>query len=1018
MSRALPFADVARLAESSDNVAIAIRRLEAGTRVLRDGHELTLGGVVIEGHRFALAPIRAEEPLLSWGLPFGLALCDIAPGDYVCNEKCLAELRRRSIDFPLPDTPNFKDHRITFALDEAAFRPGVQVPPADEPRTFDGYLRDGGRGVGTRNYVVVLGTSSRTGGFARALAGRFTGVRTQFPNLDGVAAVAHTEGGGPVRPNNLDLTLRTLAGFMVHPNVAAVLAVDLGSEPVTNALLREFLRQGGYPLDAVPHHFLTAQGGFETALREGERIVRGWLPAAAACARAPQPVAQLRLALQCGGSDAFSGVSGNPLSGWVAKEIIRHGGAANLAETSELIGAEPYVLANVRDLATARKFLRQCDRFQEWAGWHGHSAEGNPSGGNLYRGLYNIVIKSIGAARKKDPAVRLDHCLDYAEPMREPGFHFMDSPGNDLESIAGQVASGCNVIHFITGNGSITNFPFVPTVKVVTTTGRYELLRKEMDVNAGRYLDGMPLDGLGRETFEHTLRIVSGERSVGERAGHSQVQLWRDWAQTDATQLPAITQRPQPTGEPLKLNRADNTTHSDTQSPLTRPSDTLSPHPMRGEGRGEGCSREGRVPPSRPFAAQRANVGLIVPTSLCAGQIALMIATRLNAGLRVIETEQPCESALASSSPPSPSPQSSPQGRGSDIVRRSPSETALNESSTAPEFLPLPQGEGWGEGEGTKQISHPVSHIEQRQSVSLPMRFVALPHTEGCGNSRGESEALYLRTMTSYLRHPLVARALLLEHGCEKTHNDEMRAFMADHGLDSSRCGFASIQLAGGIEAVTKKVMEWFQGAATGVPPIPEKAAPMRLGIAMEGDLFASVAEALARLAEAILAQGGTVVLPVSADSAIRSPQSAIKQSLLTSAATRICKSLGAPAEAPPTLAYGQFVEKPGFHLMETPTAHLVETITGLGATGVDLIIAHVGSALAQGHPLVPVLQIAAVPLPDIDAYLDPTRPPQSLADELAELVARTVAGEHQPRAWRLGNVDFQVTRGLVGVSL
>lgn len=177
------------------------------------------------------------------------------------------------------------------------------------------------------------------------------------------------------------------------------------------------------------------------------------------------------------------------------------------------------MLQNVRDLATAQRFLAQIERFKERVGWHGHTAEGNPSGGNNYRGLYNIALKSLGAATKKHPDVRLDHVIEYGEPMVNPGYCFMDSPGNDLESIAGQVASGSSMIYFVTGNGSITNFPFVPTIKIVTTTGRYQLLSKDMDVNAGAYLDGTPMDEVGADTFELTLRVASGERSVGERAG-------------------------------------------------------------------------------------------------------------------------------------------------------------------------------------------------------------------------------------------------------------------------------------------------------------------------------------------------------------------------------------------------------------------------------------------------------------------------------------------------------------------
>ena len=133
--------------------------------------------------------------------------------------------------------------------------------------------------------------------------------------------------------------------------------------------------------------------------------MRGLLPLAATARRTDEPLSELKIALQCGGSDAFSGVSANPLIGWVARELTAHGGAAVLAETDELIGAESYVLENVRDLDTARRFLAAIERFKELVGFHGHTAEGNPSGGNNYRGLYNISIKSIGAAAKRDPGV-------------------------------------------------------------------------------------------------------------------------------------------------------------------------------------------------------------------------------------------------------------------------------------------------------------------------------------------------------------------------------------------------------------------------------------------------------------------------------------------------------------------------------------------------------------------------------------------------------------------------------------
>jgi D-galactarate dehydratase / Altronate hydrolase, C terminus len=184
--------------------------------------------------------------------------------------------------------------------------------------------------------------------------------------------------------------------------------------------------------------------------------------------------------------------------------------------------------------------------------------------------------------------------------MERPSYYFMDSPGNDLESIAGQVASGCNMIFFVTGNGSITNFPFVPTIKIVTTTGRYTMLSREMDVNAGVYLDGVPMDELGRHMLDLTTDAASGQLIAGERAAHSQVPIWRNWMQTDTSKLERLQQWPVPSGRPLV--------------------------------------EAGRQPhPDRTFNAIRTacgyasdQIGLIMPTSLCAGQIAKRIADYLN----------------------------------------------------------------------------------------------------------------------------------------------------------------------------------------------------------------------------------------------------------------------------------------------------------------------------------------------------------------------------------------------------
>ena len=872
-------------------MAIALRLLEAGQTITGHHAPLTLSHTTLEGHRFAVQPIPAGQPLISWGLPFGRALTDIVPGDYICNRLMLDALHVREVPFPLPHIPNFQDYQQPFHLDTDGFRAGSQVALHASPGTFMGFDRGSTRGAGTRNFIAVLGTSSRTAAFARALAKRFRDLPAEFGSIDGVIPIAHTEGGGPSQPNNLELVLRTLAGFMTHPNLGAVLAVDLGTEPVSNQLLQTYLADHNYSLGDLPHHFLSLRRDYSSDLQAGEKIIRSWLETVNRSQRTPQPLAKLKIALQCGGSDAFSGVSGNPLAGWIARELIRHGGSANLAETSELIGAESYVLRSVRDLPTVRKFLSQVDYFQEWAGWHGHSAEGNPSGGNLYRGLYNIVIKSIGAARKKDPDVRLDYAIDYSEPMRSPGFYFMDSPGNDLESIAGQVAAGCNLILFITGNGSVTNFPFVPTIKIVTTTQRYELLKREMDINAGRYLDGTPIDELGAEGFALTCAVASGQLSVGETAGHSQVQLWRDWRQTDPGNLPELSRGPRPSGEPLCFS---------TEESAADPAPTFRAF-------------------STPRGPATDQIALILPTSLCSGQIAQMIAQQINRQLPVGVT-----------------------------------------------------------------------------------RCVALPHTEGCGVSRGESEKLYLRTLAGYACHPIVRRALLLEHGCEKTHNDEIRLYLQQQNADTSHFGWASIQLDGGIDAVSVKVIDWFNQTLAG-DPLPQTAAAtlgkLHLGLLSELIPPDEFTNACVRLTRSILTLGGSVVLP--STSPLASP---------------LLDFLRSPSPTQPTLQFGEGVSRPGLHLMHTPTDQPSEILVGLGATGASLMLAYVSGFPWSAHPMIPLLQVGpSSHAVDLDLVWPP---PEDPLQSLLNLMVKTAERTYIPKLMAQGNVDFQVTRGLVGVSL
>ena len=905
MSLPLRLDHVGRLPSPEDNVAIAIRQLEPGTVIELDGDVRTLAHTVLEGHRFAVRPIAPGEPLLSWGMPFGHALTPITAGDYVCNESILEALAVRRLGITLPTTSNFQDHLVPFELNEATFKPAPPVEMAKDSRTFAGYRRPGRRGVGTRNTIVVLGTTSRTASFARQLAARLQTLARLFPQLDGVVAIAHTEGGGPAEPNNSAEVLRALAGFIVHPNVGAVLAVDYGTEPISNARLREFMVQDGYPLNDVLHDFLSIRSGLSAALGEGEAILRRWLPVVAAQSRTPEPLSELRVALQCGGSDAFSGVSGNPLAGAVVHDLVRHGGIGVLCETDEVAGAEAYMIKNVRDLATARALLEKIERFRTRLSWHGVTPESNPSGGNKLRGLYNITLKSLGAVHKKDPRTRVDHVIDYAEPLRSPGFYFMNSPGNDLEGIAGQVGAGCNLILFVTGNGSITNFPFVPTLKVTTTTRRHQLLIHEMDINAGRYLDGESMEKLTAESLELLISTASGQKSRGEHAGHSQVSLWRNWQQTDDTHVVEIRNRRLPDGEPLQLcaEVKNDCSFSAVFQPSLYATD------------------------DHRHATER--VGLVLPTSMCSAQIARLATDRMNAG---------------------------------------------------------------------------------GNACSLGFdRFVTLTHTEGCGFGGEMTYQLLQRTYRGYATHPNVAAALLLEHGCEKIPNDAMRRQFESAGLPLERFGWASVQLDGGIEKSLEKITAWFERAGSVLPSAERHSASLRglnVGLLSASPVAQIGADVFARVARAILAEGGTVLVPES-------------DPLL---ASREFRDLILGATTPrSTLAYGQPCAKAGLHIVATETDHWVENLAGLGGCGAHIFLGLVSDSPQQGHPMLPLLQVAAPralmagAVQDVDIELS-----DDVVADVATLLRRLCAiasGEFPTRASSGGFVDFQLSRGLLGVS-
>ncbi|GAA2093983.1 UxaA family hydrolase [Brevibacterium salitolerans] len=992
-----------------DNVAIVPERLEAGQRLDIEGAPVVLRHAVLQGHRICVRPVRAGEPLLSWGLPFGTALADLAPGDYVCNEKMREVLLQRNPqDFPQESPPvvNFSD-RDTVAERTLPQAPvfGHNAPAHTGERTFPGYRRGPSRGWGTRNHLAVIGTTSRSRAAVLAAADELARRHPATEGFDGVVPVVHTEGGGDDAPLNAPLLVRTLAGFAVNPNVGAAIVVGDPEAAVSN---RDVLAALG-ELPHSPHEYTVR---FCLAADASEEAVAGIVAAAESvvervksCVREPAPLSALKVGMQCGGSDAFSGVSANQVLGRAMHTLIDHGGAVGLAETDELIGSEVFTLARVADASVTDRFLEIQQRFKDYAQAHGHTAEGNVSGGNIYRGLYNITLKSLGAARKKDPRTAIDHVIDYAEPMDRPGFYFMDSPGNDLESVAGQVASGANLIIFTTGNGSITNFPFVPTLKVVTTTARFRHLESDMDFNAGRILDGHSMDAEGQELFELAVATAGGQPAKGEASRQSQTQIWRSWhfrSTADGTAGAAGRDRSSFTGEPLLPlggSGADARTGAGEVPEASSGAAPTAPAGAAAELAGVAAAPEIVVAGNR--------FDLVLPTSLCSGQVAEQIAARVTG-------EQAGASGDAVGSP--------------------------------------------GAGAGASGDAAGSSRGQAGVSGALPV--VALSHTEGCGVSSGSAEEIFRDTLLGYATHPLTAHAVFLEHGCEKTHNDFFRDSLAARGVDAGDFDWASIQAEGGIARVTEHVVSALAGAqaartgraaGTGAPAKEEAHSAARVrgaegeaasalaaegapnteggpaplvGISTSARNAASTAPLVAALVRRLLA-GGTGVLLAASDPVLE------QESFLL--------PLGLGPHPEPTLPHAAQVRIPGLHLMDDSSSDWLETATGLGASGASVLVVFADLHPRQPHRFLPTVQVGtAGRAQGMDLVLDlpredgaegepdsggvaaggTGRASDAALEAILTAVAQAAAGAFVQATRPRANVGFQVSRGRFGVSL
>jgi len=481
---------------AADNVVVAVSDLAVGT----EAGALTVRTAVPCGHKVAIASIAVGGPIRKYNQIIGFATETIPPGSHVHTHNTEFRVFERDYAFGVDAVP-------------------TTMLPESERATFQGIVRSDGR-VATRNYIGIITSVNCSATAANLIADAFRhgGALDDYPNVDGVVAVVHGMGCGMAGSGEgFDVLQRTLTGYAAHPNFAGLLLLGLGCE--VNQISSLTAQWNLDPSKIV--HSLTIQdeGGTAKTVQRGVELIREMLPKVDCVSRTTVPVSELILGLNCGGSDAYSGITANPALGVAVDILVRNGGTAVLGETPEIYGAEHLLTRRAASRDVGDRLVELIRWWERYTVANNGSMDNNPSPGNKEGGLTTILEKSLGAVAKGG-TTNLTGVYRYAEPVTRKGFVFMDTPGYDPVSVTGIVAGGANVMCFTTGRGSVLGCKPTPSLKLATNTEMYRRMSGDMDVNCGVIIDGeASVQEVGQQLFQLILQTASGRKTLSEELG-------------------------------------------------------------------------------------------------------------------------------------------------------------------------------------------------------------------------------------------------------------------------------------------------------------------------------------------------------------------------------------------------------------------------------------------------------------------------------------------------------------------
>ena len=480
-----------------DNVAVVLSEFPSGQRL--DGSSIRSRTNIPSGHKIAIRNIEQGSHIIKYGEVIGVASRLIEEGEHVHVDEIVLTQGTRQC----------QASRSVQTSEQQSNLP---------ERSFDGFVRPNGS-VGTRNYLGVISTVSCSADVCQFIAEAITQqLLPEFQSVDGVVAVTHSAGCCHAPGSEgLEILQRTLAGYGRNPNFGGVILVGLGCETnnVSAFMEQSCLKKS----DLLRSISIQTSGGTTKTVESGVTQAAAMLRVIDDQKRQPVPADKLTVALECGGSDAYSGITANPALGKAVDLLVSNGGTAILSETPEIYGAEHLLVERAQSKELADQLLDRIEWWERYTAQHNAEINNNPTPGNKAGGISTVLEKSMGAVAKGG-STNLVGVVDYGQEVRGPGLVFMDTPGYDVVSITGMIAGGANLVCFTTGRGTVSGFRPIPTLKLASNSLMFNHLKGDMDINCGKILDGdCDLGVMGEEIFEQMLATASGQETKSEKLG-------------------------------------------------------------------------------------------------------------------------------------------------------------------------------------------------------------------------------------------------------------------------------------------------------------------------------------------------------------------------------------------------------------------------------------------------------------------------------------------------------------------